>query len=164
MKEFIFLILRNEAVMWVVLSILIFGLTQLLKLPIKALTKKLAEKPRKRVNLLIYLIPFGLGIGLSYVYYNILPTIPELAMSFDTEFLFMGFKLGSSSIAIYGILDQLCGVKVENPYASEDGQKVISAVNGIIADGKVEQQEIVDGIKGLTKEEQEQIDKILENK
>lgn len=165
MKEFIFSMLKNEAVMWAVFSVIIFALTQLLKMPIKHFTKLLDEKRRKRVNLTIYIIPFGLGLFFAWIYYNILPTIPGLEMLFNSDFWFLGLKMGSSSIAIYGIIDQCFGIKVKNPYTTTaDGRRVVDAVNDIMEDGKVTKEEIIEKTKALSKEETEQITTILKSK
>lgn len=56
-------------VFWVVL-LLVVGLTQLIKLPIKHFTNKITnDKLREKVNLVIMIIPFALGFSASGICY-----------------------------------------------------------------------------------------------
>lgn len=56
-------------IFWVVLALIVV-LTQVAKLPIKKLTDKITnETLRKKVNLVIMLIPFVLGFGASGILY-----------------------------------------------------------------------------------------------
>ena len=79
-------------------AILICGLTQLIKLPIKHFTDKITvETTRKKVNTVIMFIPIILGILASYL-------LTFAHYSFSEE---AGIRLGTASIVIYGIISRV---------------------------------------------------------
>lgn len=53
------------------MSLIVFGLTMLIKIPIKRATSKLEEAKRKSYNTLIILIPLILSILACFIYYGI---------------------------------------------------------------------------------------------
>ncbi len=53
------------------MSLIVFGLTMLIKIPIKRATAKLEEAKRKSYNTLIILIPLILSILACFIYYGI---------------------------------------------------------------------------------------------
>ena len=53
------------------MSLIVFGLTMLIKIPIKRATSKLEERKRKSYNTLIILIPIVLSILACFIYYGI---------------------------------------------------------------------------------------------
>ena len=67
--EWFFELLKNDYFVWCSMAVIIFALTQVLKLPIKACTKHIAnERVRRMVNATILLIPFALGILADFFY------------------------------------------------------------------------------------------------
>ena len=69
-NEFIFN-LKNISIETIVISIIVFGLTMLIKWPIKKLTQKLEENKRKAVNTVIVFTPMILCFILNILYYGI---------------------------------------------------------------------------------------------
>ena len=63
--------IKNMSLEVIVISILVFGLTMLIKWPIKKATSKLEENKRKAVNTVIVFIPMILSLLLSSLYYGI---------------------------------------------------------------------------------------------
>lgn len=129
--EFITGLLDNTYVVWCAMAVVIFGLTQLFKLPIKALTKKITnERARHIVNIIILLIPFGLGILAEFLFNT---------YYLHTEVTYVtGLTWGGTSITGYAFVERFFGVKVKNPYDSADGQAVLELVDNVKADGKVD--------------------------
>lgn len=116
----------------IAVAVIIFGITQLLKLPIKHFTSKIEnERVRKLVNSVILLIPFGLGLLFEFLYGTF-----YLHTGFD---IIAGLAYGASGISLYGVLERFFGIKVENPYTeTEEGQAVIDFVQDVAQDGKVD--------------------------
>lgn len=116
----------------IAVAVIIFGITQLLKLPIKHFTNKIEdETTRKIVNLVILLIPFGIGLLFEFLYGTF-----YLHTGFD---IIAGLGYGASGISLYGIIERFFGIKVKNPYTdTEEGQAVIDLVQDVAQDGKVD--------------------------
>lgn len=130
MKWFLKL-LENEYFVLSAMALIIFGLTQLLKLPIKFFTNKLKNKrARKMVNATILLIPFALGVLADFLY-----STYYLHTAFS---VITGLGYGTAGISLYGVIERFFKIKTENPYNSEEGQAVIELVGEISADGKVD--------------------------
>lgn len=128
--EIIKQLLVNSYFVWCAMAVIIFGVTQLLKLPIKAVTKKVkSERKRHIVNATILLIPFALGILFEFLY-----TQYYLHTAFS---IITGIGYGSAGISLYGIIERFFKVKVNNPYDSKTGQAVLELVDDVTADGKV---------------------------
>ena len=135
-------ILQNEIVVYCIMAVLIFGITQGLKWAfVKPWTNKIKnERVRKAVNTTIYFIPYALGILFELVY---------SVMLLHGEFnWFMGLIHGTSGIACYGIYERGYAIitgkskKVDNPYEdTEEGIAVKQLVDSIILDGKVDEQD-----------------------
>jgi hypothetical protein len=131
---FIHSLLKNEYFVWGAMAVIIFALTQLLKLPIKHFTKKIKnQQTRKMVNATILLIPFIVGIALDFVY-----STYYLHGAFS---LINGLGYGTAGISFYGVVERFFKVKVENPYDSEEGKAVTELVEEISADGKVDEKD-----------------------
>lgn len=127
-------ILNNDYFVWCAMAVIIFLVTQLLKLPIKACTKHIKnERTRKIVNATILLIPFALGILCDFLYntYYI-----HKAFSIIT-----GLGYGTAGISLYGIIERFFKIKVNNPYNSEEGKAVTQLVEDITEDGKVDEKD-----------------------
>lgn len=123
-------LLNNKEIMWGVMSIIVLILSQLLKLPIKALTEKTIknEAVRQRVNVTIMLIPLALGILFDYLFCSL-----YLKVAFD---IVEGIKIGGTAVTIYGVLEKLFKGK-----QSEETTKTIELVNNITEDGKVDKKD-----------------------
>ena len=128
MKE----LLENEYFVSVAMAVIIFACTQLLKMPIKFATSKIAnERVRKIVNGTILLIPFILGVVFDYVYC--------IAVTHNAFDVINGLGYGTAGISLYGVVERFFKVKVENPYETEEGQQAIELVNKIAEDGKIDE-------------------------
>lgn len=128
-------LLINPCFIGCVMAIIIFLVTQFLKLPIKHFTKKIKnERKRKIINATILLIPFALGILFDFVYSTyVLNTI-------FTGVTGLGY--GAAGISLYGVVERFFKVKIDNPYDSEEGQAVKDLVSEVVADGKVDEEDI----------------------
>lgn len=133
-----FLATNTVAAFWIMAAI-VFIITQVIKLPIKAATKKLKESTRKKVNSIILLLPFAFGIGIELLYCQYITKT-----AFD---IVQGIILGGQSIAFYGIIERFFSVKIANPYETEEGKAVLDAVNASVSDGKVTAEEITEVIE-----------------
>ena len=63
--------IQNITLEIALMSLIVFGLTMLIKIPIKRATSKLEERKRKSYNTLIILIPIVLSILACFIYYGI---------------------------------------------------------------------------------------------
>lgn len=130
-------LLHNDYFVWCVMAVIIFGITQLLKLPIKHFTKKIAnERKRKIANATILLIPFAIGILLNFFY-----SIFYLKEVFETMTIIKGLGYGSAGISLYGVIERFFKVKVNNPYDTEEGKAVTELVDSVVEDGKIDSQD-----------------------
>ena len=129
--EWFFELLKNDYFVWCAMAVIIFGLTQLLKLPIKHFTNKLAnERLRRIVNATILLIPFALGVLVDFLY-----STYYLHTAFT---VITGLGYGTAGISLYGAIERFFKVKTENPYETEAGKSVKELVEEISKDGKVD--------------------------
>lgn len=136
-------LIRNEYVVCSIMAIVIFAVTQLLKLPIKAVTKNIErERLRRIINALILLIPFGLGILFEYLYNGL---FLEQELTF-----YKGLMYGSSGVALYGFIERFFKVKVENPYNSEEGEAVLELVDDVSKDKVIDEKD-KDSVKAFWK-------------
>ncbi len=127
-------LLKNEYFVWCAMAVIIFALTQLLKLPIKHFTKKIENlRVRKMVNATILLIPFLVGVALDFVY-----STYYLHGAFS---LINGLGYGTAGISLYGVIERFFKVKVENPYDTKVGEAVKTLVDEISKDGKVDEKD-----------------------
>ena len=132
-------ILHNTTYTIAIMAVIVFFLTQLIKLPIKFLTGKINNAKYKRIaNGIILLLPFLLGILGMYLYSKY-----YLLIAFDP---IKGLSVGTASITLYNFVERFFNVKVENPYETESGKKVIELVDKISSDGKIDTEDI-DSIK-----------------
>lgn len=129
--EWVFELLKNDYFVWCAMAVIIFALTQVLKLPIKACTKHISnERLRRIVNSTILLIPFALGVFADFLYSNY-----YLHTAFT---VITGLGYGTAGISLYGAIERFFKVKTENPYNTEAGKAVTELVEEISADGKVD--------------------------
>ena len=130
--EFIHKLLNNEYFVWCAMAVIIFALTQVLKLPIKYFTKKISnERVRRMVNATILLIPFALGVLVDFLY-----STYYLHSAFT---IITGLGYGTAGISLYGAIERFFKVKTENPYETEAGKAVTELVEEISKDGKVDE-------------------------
>lgn len=135
-------ILTNEYFIMCAMAVVVFIVTQLLKLPIKAITKKTIkdEKVRKRVNVIILIIPFAFGLLLEFLY-NVL----FLHNTFTGT---IGLGYGMSGISLYAAVEKFFGKKknsetIAGTYQeTEEGKAVIELVDKISEDGKVDKKDV----------------------
>ena len=124
-------LLHNEAFVLGAMGLVIFGITQLLKLPIKFFTSKIQnERGRRIVNATILLIPFACGILGDYLYATY-----YLHTAYD---IVTGLSYGLSAISLYGFVERFFKVKVDNPYETNEGKAVLQLVDNVTKDGKVD--------------------------
>lgn len=129
-------LLSNEYFVWCAMAVIIFLVTQVLKLPIKAATKHIKnERARKIANATILLIPFGLGVLAEFLY-----TTYYLHTVFT---VITGLGYGTAGISLYGIIERFFKVKVENPYeATDEGKAVQELVEKVQEDGKIDEKDV----------------------
>ena len=123
-------LLNSEYFVWGAMAIIVLCLSQLLKLPIKALTKKLIkdDNKRSRVNIVLMLIPLALGVlgdWLFCTYY--------LGVAFS---IVEGVKIGGTAITLYGMLE-----KAIKGSQSKETTATLQLVNDITKDGKIDKQD-----------------------
>lgn len=130
--EWLKTILDNSYFIWCAMAVIIFLITQLIKLPYKLLTKKAIKNKRVRkiANAVILLIPFGLGVLAEFLYATY-----YLEQAFT---VITGLGYGTASISLYGIVERFFKVKITNPYNTEEGKAVIDLIGNVTADGKVD--------------------------
>lgn len=129
-------ILQNDYFVWCAMAVIIFGVTQLLKLPIKHFTNKIKnERARKIVNAIILLIPFGLGILLDFLWttYYLRQQVYEISQ------IITGLGYGTAGISLYGVIERFFKIKTNNPYkTTEEGKAVKELVDSITEDKKID--------------------------
>lgn len=129
--EFVHKLLNNDYFVWCAMALIIFLVTQVLKLPIKVATKHIKnDRTRRIVNATILLIPFALGVLFDFLY-----STYYLHTAFS---VIVGLGYGTSGISLYAIVERAFKVKVPNPYESSEGKSVLELVNNITKDGKVD--------------------------
>lgn len=135
-------LLSNEYFVWCAMAVIIFCLTQLLKLPIKAATKHIKnEKARKIANKVIVLIPVLLGLLAEFLYGTLL--LPAIGMAIIPFNGATGLSYASGSIMVYSIFEIKTGIKIENPYTdTEEGKAVVELIEKVQSDGKLDEQDL----------------------
>lgn len=128
-------LLENPYFVMCAMAVIIFLVTQVLKLPIKFGTKHIKNlRVRKMVNATILLIPFGLGVLADFLYSTYV---------MQTAFTVVaGLGYGMAGISLYGIVERFFKVKLQNPYDTEEGklalQIIEDAKKDLISSGKKE--------------------------
>lgn len=133
-------ILKSDYFIWGTMAVIIFLITQVLKLPIKVGTKRIKnERVRKIVNATILLIPFGLGVLFEYLYVTYCPSTYCTIKSFTG---LTGLGYGTAGISLYGVIERFFKVKIENPYTeTEEGKAVTELVDKITEDKKIDSED-----------------------
>lgn len=115
-------LLCNQYFVWGTMAVIIFLLTQLVKLPIKLGTSRIKDEAvRKRINVIILLIPFALGIIADFLYSTY---IIHTSVSILT-----GIGYGTAGISIYNAFEAL--FKAKNPYKTKEGEIALDLVSGV---------------------------------
>ena len=133
-------LLSNEYIVGTAMAVIIFVLTFLLKLPIKALTRKYSktEHSRKIKNLSIVFIPFALGLLAEFLYYYLYLQ--------DTFIVVRGIGYGSAAIALYAPVAQFfkekTGIKLENPFDTEEAKAAQELMSNVQKDGKIDKSDV----------------------
>ena len=132
-------LLNNPNFVWSAMTIVVLLVSQLLKLPIKALTKATIKNAnaRSRVNGLIMRVPLALGIAFDWLFCTY-----YLGVSFS---LLEGIKLGGSAITAYGMLEKLI-----KGAPSAETKAAIELVEEITEDKKADKND-VDAVKAFLK-------------
>jgi uncharacterized membrane protein YjfL (UPF0719 family) len=123
-------LLNNEYFVWGAMAIIVLCLSQILKLPIKALTKKTIKDQniRNRVNTVIMIVPILLGILCDFLFCTLYLHIP-----FD---IVEGIKVGGTAITLYGVLEKLI-----KGAQSKETTATLELVENITKDGKVDKED-----------------------
>ena len=115
------------------MAIIVLLLTQALKwMLVKPFTRLIKnEVVRERVDCLIVLIPFALGIVLDFFYCTyFLQTVPNMMV---------GITYGTGAIALYNPIAKFFGAK--NVYQTEQGKKALEFIKNVASDGKIDAQD-----------------------
>lgn len=111
--------LKEISIQVIVISILVFALTMLIKWPIKKATANLAENKRKAVNTVIVFIPMLLSFIFSLLYYGIFKNIWLDIIVYDT--MASSYVLAVAIYAIYSrIVILIKGIKNTDATTSEE--------------------------------------------
>lgn len=129
------MLLHNLTFINIAMAFVVFLLTNLLKMPIKALTVKIKnEKIRKRVNSVIYIIPFALGVIFDILYCKYYLNFPYS--------IIRGLGYGTAAITLYHTIEQNFKIKVDNPFKTKEGKAALEMVEKVTADGKVDENDV----------------------
>lgn len=125
MKEFILNLLNNETFVWGIMAVIVFLLTNVIKIPIKHFTKRIKDEQKRRaVNSVILIFPFLLGLALDFAYSTF-----YLHTSFS---ILTGLGYGTAGISLYGVIERFFKVKIPNEWEdTEEGKKVVQEVENI---------------------------------
>lgn len=139
--EAIKLLLSNEYFIGGIMALIIVGLTQLIKFPIKAATKHIKnEVVRKCVNSVILLIPFAFGLFGEFLYVYFVLHVPFVGE--------IGGISGGFSLLLYGAISRMQEIikskkdEADNPYESEEGKAIQELVNKVMEDGKIDKSDL----------------------
>lgn len=111
--------LKEISIPVIVISILVFALTMLLKWPIKKATAKLTENKRKAVNTLIVFIPLALSFLFTLLYYGLFKQIWLDVVVYDS--MASSYVLAVAIYAIYSrIVILIKGMKNEKQLTSNE--------------------------------------------
>lgn len=129
------------------LVLLVSGITEGLKIPIKLLTNKIQnDKTRHRVNMVIIAVPVGIGILAFYI-------ISYLGYNLSTKaILYDGAYCGKSAVVLYEVISRVVTIVIKKK--KDNGSVTAGDVLGAVADGvlncaqTVQQvNEVIDDIK-----------------
>lgn len=136
-------LLNNEYFVWGAMAFIVLCLSQLLKLPIKALTKKTIkdQNTRSRVNTTLMLIPLALGVLCDWLFCTLYLHIPFSVVE--------GVQVGGTAVTLYGLIEKLI-----KGAQSKETTETIELVENITKDGKVDKKDastVQDFVNNLNK-------------
>ena len=133
-------LLNNEKLVWGVMALITFLITQGLKwLFVKPYTKNLDAKAKAAINSVILLIAFGAAVLCEFLYSHF-----WLKESLN---LFRAFQGWGGSSLVYSVAEQLIKiftgktVKIENPFETAEGAATEEFVETVIADKKIDKKD-----------------------
>lgn len=115
MEEELIFNLKQTSLEAVIIGVIVFGLTMLIKWPIKKFTAKFDENKRKAINTVIVFIPMILSLVFNGLYFGIFKSTWFNAMVFDsmaTSYLI--------SVSIYAIFSRIVVIVKGSKTNSED--------------------------------------------
>lgn len=137
MKEILKFLLQYPEIVLIGAAVFTFVATQLLKMPIKHFTKRIKdEDTRKKVNVVILLLPFLLGC-----LYELLYSQCYLHTDFS---VIEGLQFGTCGVSVYAFVENFLKKKgvtqttITNEYKTTEGQAVVELVKEVTADGKID--------------------------
>lgn len=141
-------LLTNPYFVSCAMAIIIFLMTQALKLPIKFGTKHIKNPDvRKKVNATILLIPFGLGVLADFLYSTY---VMQTAFTVIT-----GLGYGTAGISLYGVVERFFKIKLDNPYNTEEGELALKVVEDAKKDYVVTEKTIRKKVNKSVKKDKE---------
>lgn len=143
--------IKNISIEVIIISILIFGLTMLIKFPIKRATAKLEENKRKALNTFIVFIPMILSFALCSLYYGLLEDIWFDSFVFDS--MCSAYLL---AIAIYAVF---CRIVIVIKGFMKNGD--ISEISKISEESIIFIKQNIENISNVLKVDKEKIEKII---
>ena len=156
MEEYFLYLINNFSLTIFLISLAIFGITMVIKIPIKRMTSKLEESKRQGINTLIMLIPLVLAFIACLVYFTI-----EGRQILSLDYVSCSLSICIMSITIYliyarikiiiqGILSGKVKVK------SDDVQEIVTEITDTLENKK----EIANENKNTKEELNNILDKI----
>ena len=135
--------LKDKDLTCIIMAVIVLGISQLFKLPFKALTTKYIKTKRIRdiANISLMFIPLGLGILANWLYNTLYLSIPMN--------LIEGLGIGAAAITLYGALEKMFKGK-----QSQETTDTLQLVTNITSDGKLDKKDaaaVADFIKDLDK-------------
>ncbi len=97
--------IKNFSLESIIIGLLVFGLTFVIKLPIKKLTKNLEENKRKAINTIIIAIPISLAIVINILYFGLCKNIWFTKLILDAT-----LSSYAMSIILYTIYERLVAI------------------------------------------------------
>ena len=136
-------LLNNAYFVWCAMAVIIFLVTQIIKMPIKHFSSKIEnERKRRMINATILLIPFAIGVALDFAY--------STYVTHTAFTVIAGLGYGTAGISLYGVIERFFKVKIDNPYDCEEGEAVVELAEAVSADKKVNKKDI-DPVKDFLK-------------
>lgn len=128
MKE----LLHNKTFIVFAMSVIVFLITELLKVTlIKPFTSKIKnERVKRSVNATILLLAISCGVVLDYLYCTF-----YLHTAFS---IITGLGYGAGAITLYSTIERFFKVKISNPYKTVEGEAIVTCLDEICKDGKLD--------------------------
>jgi hypothetical protein len=136
-------LVSNYSYVLLLLGLIVCLLVYVLKIPIKKLTAKITdEAKRKKTNIIIYILPFAVGILVFWIY----------ALITKAEFvIWIGIQIGGIAIVIYNLLERFKKGKVETFTNTQFVEKVTATITDTSTTKETKTDEVTDAVKELYK-------------